>query len=148
MKNRKHKWRSKTESFQIAIKVWVCKSCYTRHEKEKPTECSHCHFNDFYYFASKFEANRFAELSMLQTAGQIKDLQTQVAFPIKVNGVDICKYVADFTYKNAQTGEAIIEDTKGHEKAVTDLFKIKRKLVGALYGFDIKPIYQSKTRRK
>jgi len=146
-RNGQRRWTSKTDSFQSAIKVWACKSCVTWHERKKPTHCQSCGFTDFYYFASKFEAVRFGELKLQQTIGHITDLQTQVTFPIKVNGVHICKYVADFTYKNL-AGDLVVEDTKGHEKAVTDVFKLKRKLVGAVHGVDIKPIYQSTSRRK
>ena len=142
------RFTSKMQSFQSAIKVWACKSCEVWHVAKKPDHCDHCGFNDFYYFASKFEAARYAELRLMEKTGQITDLKTQVPFPIKVNGVDICKYIADFTYTNVNTGVKVVEDTKGHEKAVTDLFKIKRKLIGALYGLDIKLIYQSSTKRR
>ena len=141
------RWTSKTDSFQSAIKVWACKSCITWHEKSKPSHCQNCGFTDFYYFASKFEAKRFAELNLQLKTGHITNLQTQVTYPIKVNGVHICKYVADFTYKDL-AGNLVVEDTKGHEKAVTEVFKLKRKLIGAQYGIDIRLVYQSTSRRK
>jgi len=141
------RWTSKTDSFQSAIKVWACKGCETWHVAKKPVHCSNCGFIDFYYFASKFEAARYAELRLQEKTGHITDLKTQVTFPIKVNSVHICKYIADFTYKNL-AGDLVVEDTKGHEKAVTETFKLKRKLVGAVHGIDVKTIYQSTSRRK
>jgi hypothetical protein len=46
-------------------------------------------------------------------------------------------YKADFRYKNAQ-GEEVVEDTKGIQ---TDVFKLKKKLVEALYpGLEIQVI--------
>lgn len=140
--NNNKRFYSKTHAFQQAVKVWACKACGTWHKKKKPHHCEHCGFNDFLYFASTFEAKRYAELSLLEKTGQIVNLRTQVAYPITVNGVHICKYIADFQYNNANTGELIVEDTKGHEKAVTSEFKLKRKLVGALHGIDVKAVYQ------
>lgn len=146
-RNGQRRFTSKTQSFQSAIKVWACKSCETWHVAKKPTHCSNCGFTDFYYFASKFEAQRYAELRLQEKVGQISDLRTQVTYPIKVNSIHICNYIADFQYKNL-AGDLVVEDTKGHEKAVTDLFKIKRKLVGALYGIDVRPVYQSTSRKR
>lgn len=143
----KKRFHNKTQAFQMAIKVWTCKSCGVQHKKDKPKNCISCGFNDFYYFASVFEANRYAELKLQQTTGYIKNLQTQVAYPIKHNGVLICKYIADFQYHNL-AGDLVVEDTKGHEKGVSDLFKLKRKLVGAFHGIDVKPIYQNYSGRK
>ena len=147
MNQPRKRWANKTQALQSAVKVWACKSCEVWHTPKKPTYCKHCGFTDFYYFASKFEAQRYAALNLQQKTGHITNLQTQVTYPIKVNGVHICKYVADFTYKNL-AGDLVVEDTKGHEKAVTEVFKLKRKLIGAQYGIDIKPIYQSTSRRK
>ena len=69
----------------------------------------------------------------------ITDLKMQTAYPIKVNGMHICKYIADFEYKNL-AGEIIVEDTKGSEASTDPLFKLKRKLVGAIYGIDVKTV--------
>lgn len=79
-------------------------------------------------FASKAEANRYLELKVLEAKGLIKDLKLQPRFPLIVNTVKICTYVADFQY--IQDGITITEDVKG---MLTDVFKIKTKLYAACY---------------
>ena len=146
MSGNAHRFRSQRHALQSAQKVWACKSCLTWHTPKKPTTCTTCGFVEFYYFASKFEAKRYGELQLQEKIGHITELRTQITYPLKVNGVDICKYIADFQYKDI-AGNLIVEDTKGSEKAVTDVFKLKRKLMGAIHGIDVKPVYQSSKRK-
>lgn len=80
-------------------------------------------------FHSKAEAMRYLELKMLAQAGKITELRLQPEFFLQVAGVPICRYLADFLY--VEDGKRIIEDVKGFE---TDVFKLKWKLVHALYG--------------
>lgn len=70
-------------------------------------------------FDSKIEAGRWQALRMLERAGAIRDLVRQVRFPLKVNGVTIGHYVADFVYW-WPNGDRVIEDVKGHQ---TEIFK-------------------------
>lgn len=88
------------------------------------------------WFASKKEAKRYQELCILQKAGEITNLHTQVRIPISINGMHICEYRADFTYKDAK-GNIVIEDTKGIR---TPLYNIKKKLIHAIYNFKIKEV--------
>lgn len=96
--------------------------------------------------ASKKEADRAATLKLLERAGKIKDLQEQVTYtliPAQFEGegknghcVELaCKYVADFVYTDVETGETVVEDTKGFR---TDVYKIKRKLMLKVHGIKIK----------
>lgn len=89
-------------------------------------------------FASKKEAGRYAELELMERAGIVRNLRTQVQFTCIVNEQLICKYIADFTYLdlNAKTQcwDEIVEDTKGVR---TPLYKLKAKLVKALHGVTI-----------
>ncbi len=87
-------------------------------------------------FASKHEANRYAELKIEQLAGEITDLELQKPFSLDVNGVHICDYVADFVYRKG--GHFIVEDAKGKR---TDLYKIKRRLMFAIYGVEIHEVF-------
>ncbi len=89
---------------------------------------------DGIWFASKKEAARYGELTLLLRAGKILDLKLQPRFPCRVNRELICTYVADFAYTDASTDRRIIEDAKGFK---TPIYKLKRKLVKALFGFDI-----------
>lgn len=84
-------------------------------------------------FASRAEANRYGELKMLARAGEITDLELQPRFPLVVNGVKVGTYVADFRYRD-RGGATVTEDVKGVRTAV---YRIKARLVTALYGFEI-----------
>lgn len=140
------KYSHKVQALQSAVKVWVCKSCGLRHDNVKPKACN-CGFNEFYYFASRFEAKRFSELNMLLKEGLISELTTQASYSLDVNGAHICRYISDFRYTDTGTGNVIVEDTKGDKRAVTDVFKLKSKLMRAIHGIEIKMVYQSDRKR-
>ena len=80
-------------------------------------------------FQSKKEAKVYTDLLWQEKLGEITELRRQVAFPLVVNGVPICKYVADFTYYTKE-GAAVILEAKGFK---TEVFKLKAKLFAALY---------------
>jgi len=82
-------------------------------------------------FASKKEANRFSELMLLALAGEIRGLELQPKFTMRVNGKKICDYIADFKYRTKD--EWIVEDVKGYK---TPVYKLKSKLFDALWGDD------------
>ena len=84
-------------------------------------------------FASKMESNRYLELKMLLRSGIISDLELQKKFELRVNGVLICKYLADFCYLD-QSGRQVVEDTKGVR---TPIYSIKAKLMIACHGLRI-----------
>ena len=94
-------------------------------------------------FDSKAEFARWQELKILERAGQITDLKRQMRFPLAIGPMLICTYVSDFTYRDAKTGESIVEDTKGF---ITDVFRIKRKLMLALWGIDVKIVKMGRRR--
>ena len=88
---------------------------------------------------SKHEYSRLCELKVLQRAGEIKDLQTQVRYNLipeqkicgeKVRGTD---YIADFVYWT-KDNQFICEDAKGHK---TDAYIIKRKLMKLIHNIDV-----------
>jgi Protein of unknown function (DUF1064) len=84
-------------------------------------------------FASKKEAARYGELKLLQRLNELSELQLQPQFHIVVRG-DMCgKYIADFSYKD-KAGKQIVEDVKGIK---TPVYRLKKKLVEALYGIEI-----------
>lgn len=93
-------------------------------------------------FDSKHEAGRYTELQLLRRAGKITDLRCQVSFLLIPAQYDenhrcierSCKYVADFTYRD-ENGTFIVEDAKGLK---TDVYRIKKKLMLAKYGIQIK----------
>lgn len=85
-------------------------------------------------FDSKREAKRWGELRLMERAGLIENLERQVRFPLKVNGVLVCTYVADFVYREGATRARVVEDAKGFR---TREYQIKRKLMKAVHGIEI-----------
>lgn len=88
-------------------------------------------------FDSKREAERYAELKLLEKAGEISHLELQPIIVLqekfKYNGktVRAITYRADFAYYDHAIEKAVIEDVKGME---TDVFKLKKKLFLKKYG--------------
>ncbi len=91
------------------------------------------------WHASKLEARRCTDLHLLQQAGAISNLKAhpQQRFNLDVNGVHICMYMADFVYVRTDTGETMVEDTKGH---ATEVYKLKRRLMLACHGIEIQEV--------
>ena len=89
-------------------------------------------------YASKKEARRAGELQLLQLAGEITDLVAQPVFPIVINGVKVCKYIADASYK--RDGVLIVEDTKSEITRKNPVYRLKNKLMKAVHGIDIKEV--------
>ena len=88
---------------------------------------------------SQHEYRRLNDLKVLQRAGEIKDLQTQVRYNLipaqkicgeKVRGTD---YIADFVYWT-KDDQFICEDAKGHKTAD---YIIKRKLMKLIHNIDV-----------
>lgn len=86
-------------------------------------------------FASKKEARRYGELKLLATAHRIDTLLLQKAFPLVVNGIKIATYKADFSY--FEGGGEVVEDCKGF---VTPIYRLKKKLMLACHGIEIKEV--------
>ena len=88
-------------------------------------------------FDSRKEAQRWAELKLMERGRLISGLERQVSFEIipKTDKYRAVKYVADFTYIDAETGEKVVEDCKGVK---TDVYMLKKKLMYWKYGIDVK----------
>ena len=93
-------------------------------------------------FDSAREFRRWQELKLLERAGQIQNLQRQVAYtliPKQVrDGKTIerpCVYKADFVY--TENGVDVVEDAKG---ARTKEYIIKRKLMLWQHGIVIREV--------
>lgn len=76
---------------------------------------------------SKAEANRWEALKLMERAGEIRNLQRHVIFPLLVGGVQIGKYEADTVYET-KDGVRVIEDVKGVR---TPMFNWKAKHMAA-----------------
>ncbi len=84
-------------------------------------------------FASKSEGRCYTMLRARELAREISCLTCHPRFPLLVNGVKVCTYVADFQYIEA--GKQVIADAKGG--ATTPVFKLKSKLMKACLGIDV-----------
>ena len=99
---------------------------------------------DGYRFPSKKEARRYQDLKLLQHAGEIRGLKCHTRWPMVINGTKVCEYEDDFQYeekapqiepKLLPVWQPVVEDSKG---ALTAAYKIKRKLMLAIYGITIR----------
>lgn len=99
-------------------------------------------------FDSKKEHSHWLELSLLEKAGEISNLQRQVKFELipkqmKSDGKieRECSYIADFVYFDKKTGKKVVEDVKGLKiGSAYNVFVIKRKLMLFKYGIEVKGI--------
>jgi len=95
---------------------------YNKYHNEKVDE-------DGYTFDSKAERDRYGQLKLMASAGEIWQLQVHPvftlldAFAYRGKRVRATKYEADFSYISAEG--LVVEDLKGKE---TEAFRIKRKL--------------------
>ena len=95
-------------------------------------------------FDSLKEANRWAELKLLERAGKISFLERQPAYvlvPTQTRDGRVVErklvYKADFAYRDNETGKDVVEDTKGFR---TREYIIKRKLMLWEYGIEIREV--------
>lgn len=93
-------------------------------------------------YDSKKEAKRHAELLLLERAGAITELRTQVRYELlpsqRIDGKVVERpvfYVADFVYQ--QDGKTVVEDTKGMK---TRDYIIKRKLMLWVHKIKIREV--------
>lgn len=86
-------------------------------------------------FDSKREADRYAQLRLLEVAGHITNLQHQVPYDLHaLGGVQVARYVADFVYRDERTQRLVVEDVKGVK---TPVFRLKAKWLKAEHGIEV-----------
>ena len=111
---------------------------------------------------SRLEAVRWSELKLLERAGKIKDLRRQVEYELipaqyetieryskkgtrLKDGIKLverrCCYIADFVYTDIESGQIVVEDTKG---AKTKDYIIKRKLMLKVHNIKIREVSNEK----
>lgn len=100
----------------------------------RKTICNQGHKHD-----SKKEANRCGELTLMEKAGVIEDLEQQPTFELqqtfRFNGKTYRKitYTADFKYFDTAIDRVVVEDVKGVR---TQVFRLKKKLFLYRHGLD------------
>ena len=105
-------------------------------------------------FDSKLEAERYAQLKILERAGVIRDLKLQPEYELipsfRKNGKTWRRtvYKADFRYILAEDDSYIIEDVKGSTEVITSIFRLKQKLFEYKYPYYTISIVTSKDIKK
>lgn len=100
-------------------------------------------------FDSEKEYARYLELKLLEKAGEISQLERQVKYDLIPKQMDEegkmierpTVYVADFQYRDNNTGEFVVEDVKGYRRGQAyAVFSLKRKLMLWRYGIKIREV--------
>ena len=87
-------------------------------------------------FASQKEAKVYRDFKLLERAGKLESLVLQMRYPLVVEGLLVCTYVADFVVK--PVGKPLeVYDAKGYR---TREYKLKKKLFEALMGIQIREV--------
>lgn len=94
------------------------------------------------WFDSKWEADAYDLLLLLEKAGQIRDVQRQVPFALHVNGHRIGRFTLDFTYVDLRRPDHPTRyvDTKSPGTEGETIFRWKVKHVAAEYGAEIETV--------
>ena len=92
-------------------------------------------------FDSKLELKRWKELCLMERAGEISNLFRQVVFPLVINDVKVASMRPDFVYTDRH-GVKVIEDAKSVITAKNPVYRLKKKIIKAIYGIDIIEIYR------
>ena len=87
-------------------------------------------------FDSKKEAKRYAELVLMQKAGEIRQLAVHPRYDIPVCGMYICRYIGDFSYLD-YNDEEVVEDVKSPPTRKNPVYRLKKKLMLAVHDIDI-----------
>jgi hypothetical protein len=96
--------------------------------------------------ASKKQGLRWVVLRQMEREGRIKNLRREVTYRLEVNGKLICKYIADHVYEEPLKlvgggwTELVVEDVKSPATRKNRVYRIKRKLMAAIHGIDIKEV--------
>lgn len=89
---------------------------------------------DGYTFDSIQEYYRYQDLCLMEKAGAISNLVVHPKYTLKVNGIKICDYTPDYEY--IENDKKVTEDVKS-KATITYSYKLKKKLMKAIYGIDI-----------
>lgn len=83
-------------------------------------------------FDSAKEARRYQDLKLMERAGEIRFLRTQVRFPLVCNEVTVAHYLADFVYVRAADDVQVVEDVKSEITRQDRTYRLKAKMMAAM----------------
>ena len=88
-------------------------------------------------FDSAKEARRYAELCLLERAGEITDLEIQPVFPVAIAGKHFCRYTGDFSYRD-RAGRFVVEDVKSKGGTSKDAaYRLRKKAAELAYSITV-----------
>lgn len=90
-------------------------------------------------YDSKKEAGVAQQLQWREHAREIHGLRYQVRFDIVINDIKVCTYIADFTYKD-ESGREVVVDAKSDYSRKDKVYRLKKKLMHAVYGITIQEL--------
>lgn len=91
-------------------------------------------------FDSKKELTRYRQLKLLEKAGRISDLARQPAWDVKINGMKLCTYTADFSYFCNERNRAVIEDVKSDGTAKDAAYRLRKRAAELEHGIRIEEV--------
>jgi hypothetical protein len=93
---------------------------------------------DGFWFDSIHEANRWSLLKLLEKAGAIAALERQKVF--ELGGDPPISYRADFSYREIETGEFVVEDAKSAATAKDKVYRLKKSLMKSIHNINIREV--------
>ena len=102
-----------------------------------PVSPTHARTLDGICFDSKREMMRYAELKLMERAGEITKLELQPAFQTFVAGKPFCRFTADFSYWRNNGTEQVVEDVKSSGTAKDAAYRLRKKAAELQYGFTV-----------
>lgn len=87
-------------------------------------------------FDSTKEGRRYQDLKLLQSQGEINNLELQVKYSFVYNFITIGTYRADFVYFT-KDGTMIVEDVKSPITRKKADYRLRRRMMAAFFGIDI-----------
>ena len=94
-------------------------------------------------FDSIRESKVYGELRLREKAGEIQQLKVHPRWKLTVDGYHICDYISDFSYYEVENGRAErfrVVDVKSPITAKLPEFRLKKKLMAAIYKIDVKVV--------
>nr|WP_278434289.1 DUF1064 domain-containing protein [Brucella anthropi] len=88
-------------------------------------------------FDSKAEARYYAQLKQREKAGEVHSVELQRPYVLSVDGFLIATYKADFSFWDHVEERQRVIDVK---RVVTPVFRLKQKMMKAIYGIDIEVV--------
>lgn len=95
-------------------------------------------------FDSKVEGKYWTHLRLRERAGEVYGIIRQKPFPIELGGMSICTLRVDFYFFDHTVNRMRAVDIKGGPSD-TAVFRLKAKLVKAMYGVDVEIVREFRT---